>query len=230
MPYHAQDDDDCLPFSHSDFSSKTVFSKCFCVIRAILGRLASMEEICNIKEFVLLEDIERCIINIETVLKKLQKRDIVFLGNTGVGKSFLLNHLFVMTSVDPRQYTSSDFRNARKRLKGKSDVTFNFSDDGRLPVLRILNYPNSSEGRDIPGLEALRSLNESLAVLFVDPVPRWKGVDPQTARKFESNPAEDHQYRLQRYEGKVCQIELSDILSIINFCGAVLQNTAKHGN
>lgn len=43
------------------------------------------------------------------MLNKMKKRDMVFVGNTGTGKSFLLNLLFMMMSVDPRRYAGAKY-------------------------------------------------------------------------------------------------------------------------
>ena len=201
-----------------------------------------MKEICSIKEFVLLDSIERNITEIERVLKKLQKRDIAFLGNTGLGKSFLLNLLFVMTVVDSREYISSKFRNSRKELRKKCDesVELIFVEDGAecldLPVLRILQFPHCSTspqatagsllpssdvGAAVPGLEALRSLDCKLNVVFVNPVPYWEAEDElaeaeeRFSDKFVSRPDEDHEYRLKRFEGTIKILLLPSSLALM---------------
>jgi hypothetical protein len=168
-----------------------------------------MGEICNIREFVSLEEIEKSLFTAQHILNKLKKRDIVFIGNTGIGKSFLLNLLFVMTSVDPRRYSGTEYRQARQKLQLSTKIEHLFF-DGDLkcvegPVLRILHLSPMDESRPtfIQGLEALCNFQVDcpLNIVRVNPLDDWRRTDPELAERFERRPSEDHEYRLKRYEG-----------------------------
>ena len=146
------------------------------------------------------------------MLKKLKSRDIVFIGNTGIGKSFLINLLFVMTSVDPRRYAGSEYRRAREKLQLRTKIEEFYLDsisecvEG--PVLRILHLPPKDESspKSIQGLEALRDFCCKVNIVRVNPLTNWRQDDPEFAERFENNPSEDHQYRLKRYEGTALAI------------------------
>jgi hypothetical protein len=138
-------------------------------------------------------------------ISKLQQRDILFVGTNGVGKSFLINLIFLMTCVDSKTYQSDEFQNARCEIKNacKNNLLENDSrgHGSAGVVLHILHDTTSS--RESVGLEALLDhIGSDVSVRRVDPIEAWVQECPDFARKFCENPAADQECLFRRFHGK----------------------------
>ena len=194
-----------MPFSASEFSSTTVVKKCSEVISKIRKELEALCKKSSVDEYIIVEEIFGKVRMIEENFEKLGKKDILFLGRTGVGKSFLLNLLFQMTCIDPSKYSSKTFQSTRRRIGQslKVEVAGTQEEDNEAPIVHIMNLDQEEVSlSSVPvELEALQGTVGRVKVVPINPLTKWKIKDPAFAEKFANNPSTDYDYRLCRYKG-----------------------------